>query len=89
MSLPEALLGATIRVPTLDGHVSVKVPKDANTGTTLRLKGKGVPTTSGTAGDMFVKLKIMLPDTADDGLAELIEKWAKKHAYDPRKKLGW
>ena len=89
ISLPEAFLGATIKVPTLDGHVSVKVPKGANTGTTLRLKGKGIPMISGGTGDMFVKLKIMLPESPADDLAELVEKWAKKHAYDPRKKLGW
>jgi DnaJ-class molecular chaperone len=89
ISLPEALLGASIKVPTLDGSVAVKVPKGANTGTTLRLKGKGIPAAKGEAGDMFVKLKIMLPDPPTDDLDELIEKWAKKHAYDPRKKLGW
>jgi len=88
ISLPEAVLGATITVPTLDGHVSLKVPKGSNTGTTLRLKGKGVPVPSGT-GDMLVKLKIMLPESITADLTEMVEKWAKKHAYDPRKKLGW
>lgn len=89
ISLPEALSGASIKVPTLDGHVSLKVPSGANTGTTLRLKGKGVPTGKTTAGDMFAKLKIMLPDNVPEDLTELVEKWAKKNAYDPRKKLGW
>jgi len=88
VSLPEAILGSNVRVPTLDGHVAVKVPKGANSGTTLRLKGKGVPTGKNAAGDMFVKLAIMLPDQASPELAEFIEKWAKKNAYDPRKKLG-
>lgn len=89
VSLPEAVLGATIKVPTLDGSVAVKVPKGANTGTSLRLKGKGIPVAKGDAGDMFVKLKIMLPDPLPEDLGEIIEKWAKKNAYDPRKKLGW
>jgi DnaJ-class molecular chaperone len=89
ISLPEAVLGASVKVPTLDGHVSVKVAKGANSGTTLRLKGKGVPSSSGGAGDMFVKLAIMLPDAPEDDLAEAVEKWAKKNPYDPRKKLGW
>lgn len=89
VSLPEAVLGATIKVPTLDGSVAVKVPKGANSGTTLRLKGKGIPAAKGDAGDMFVKLKIVLPDPVTDDLSDVIEKWAKKHAYDPRKKLGW
>ncbi len=89
VSLPEAVMGASIRVPTLDGFVSVKVPKGANTGTMLRLKGKGVPKAHGEPGDMFVKLKIVLPEPVPDSLGEALEKWAKKHPYDPRKKLGW
>jgi DnaJ-class molecular chaperone len=89
ISLPESILGASITVPTLDGQVTVKVPKHSNSGTTLRLKGKGITTTPTKIGDMFVKLKIVLPDAPDDDLASIIEKWAKKHAYDPRKKLGW
>ena len=89
ISLPEATLGASIKVPTLDGSVSVKIPKGANSGTTLRLKHKGIPKASGDPGDMFVKLKLMLPEPADESLNDVIEKWAKKNAYDPRKKLGW
>jgi len=89
VSLPEAVLGASINVPTLDGHVAVKVPKGANTGTVLRLKGKGVPKGKNETGDMFVKLKIVLPDTIPQDLTDAIEKWAKKNAYDPRKNLGW
>jgi DnaJ-class molecular chaperone len=89
ISLQEAALGASVKVPTLDGHVAVKVPKGANSGATLRLKGKGIPTGKTTAGDMFVKLTIMLPDPLPAELTESIEKWAKKNPYDPRRKLGW
>lgn len=89
ISLPEAVLGASIKVPTLDGSVAVKVPKGANSGTVLRLKGKGIPSTKGSRGDMFVKLAVMLPDPPPEDLSEWMEKWAKKNAYDPRKKLGW
>lgn len=87
ISLVEAVAGAGIKVPTLDGQVTVKVPKGANTGTTLRLKGKGVP--ASTPGDMFVKLRIVLPEPVPDDLADLVEKWAKKNNYNPRKKIGW
>ncbi|HEU0117042.1 MAG TPA: J domain-containing protein [Alphaproteobacteria bacterium] len=89
ISLPEAVLGGSIKVPTLEGHVSVKVPKGANSGTSLRLKGKGVPHGKDLRGDMFVKLRIVMPDTVPDDLTDYIEKWAKKNSYDPRKKLGW
>ena len=84
VSLPEAVLGASINVPTLDGQVTVKVPKGANSGTTLRLKGKGVAAASGSNGDMFVKLKIMLPEPVPQDLTDMVEKWAKKNSYDPR-----
>ncbi|HUY68541.1 MAG TPA: J domain-containing protein [Alphaproteobacteria bacterium] len=89
VGLHEALLGAGIKVPTLDGDVTVKVPKGANTGTVLRLKGKGVPFGKNQRGDMFVKLAIMLPDPPPADLAEAIEKWGKKNPYNPRSKLGW
>lgn len=90
ISLPEAISGASIKVPTLDGSVTIKVPQGANSGSKLRLKGKGVPAPQGDQrGDMFVKLSIMLPDPLPEDLKDVIEKWAKKRAYDPRKKLGW
>jgi DnaJ-class molecular chaperone len=89
ISLPEAVSGAGIKVPTLDGYVTVKVPQGANAGTTLRLKGKGIVVPRGEPGDMFVKIKIVLPDQPDSELNDFIEKWSKKKAYDPRKKLGW
>jgi DnaJ-class molecular chaperone len=89
ISLSEAVNGASIKVPTLDGQVTVKVPKGANTGALLRLKGKGVPVGSDKHGDMFVKLAIMLPEPPSADLADAIEKWAKKNPYDPRRKLGW
>jgi DnaJ-class molecular chaperone len=86
VSLPEAVLGASVTVPTLDGQVAIKIPKGSNTGATLRLKGKGVASAKGDAGDMFVKLKIALPEPVPQDLTDFIEKWAKKNAYDPRAK---
>jgi DnaJ-class molecular chaperone len=88
ISLSEAVSGAAIEVPTLDGAVSVKVPRGANSGTTLRLKGKGVPLKNA-PGDMFVRLVLVLPDPLPKDLAEFLEKWGKKNAFNPRKKLGW
>ena len=87
IALHEAVLGESITVPTLTGPVSLKLKKCASGGTTMRLKGKGVPSEHGSAGDMFVKLKITLPRDAEaqDELTKLIDKWAQKHRYDPRK----
>ncbi len=89
ITLQEAVLGAAIKVPTLDGTVAVKVPKGANTGTTLRLKGKGVFNPDRKIhGDQYVKLTVVLPEKIDPELTAFIEKWAKSHDYDVRKKAG-
>lgn len=89
VTLPEAVLGATISVPTIEGKVSMKVPAGASSGTTLRLKGKGtLDQASGERGDQYVKLKVVLPDEPDAELREFLEKWGKEHPYDPRKKAG-
>jgi len=88
VSLQEAVLGAKIMVPTVDGAVQMTVPKAANTGKTLRLKGRGaVDRRSGQRGDQYVTLKVVLPDPPDDKLVDFIEGWAPDHAYDPRKHM--
>lgn len=88
ITLYEAVLGASVEAPTLDGHVEIKIPKGANSGTTLRLRGKGIVDPQGVRGDQYVKLKIVLPDTPDDQLTKFTEKWMKDHSYNPRKKAG-
>lgn len=89
ITLNEAVLGATIRVPTVAGPVAVKVPPGSNTGSVLRLRGKGVMNqTTKTPGDQYVKLKVVLPDPPDTELIEFMEKWARTRSYDVRKKAG-
>lgn len=89
VSLPEAVLGGSVRVPTITGPVSLKVPAGSNTGSVLRLKGKGVPDQrSGQPGDQYVTLKVMLPDPPDAELTQLVERWAKDKSYDPRRRSG-
>jgi DnaJ-class molecular chaperone len=89
ITLNEAVLGATIRVPTVSGPVAVKVPPGSNTGSTLRLRGKGVVSqVTKQAGDQYVKLKVVLPDPPDAELVQFMEKWSKTRSYDVRKKAG-
>jgi DnaJ-class molecular chaperone len=76
--LADAVLGGKIGVPTPDGPVTMKVPKWTNTGTVLRLKGKGVPRADKTRGDEYVALKVMLPDKPDPELEQLIAQWRAK-----------
>jgi DnaJ-class molecular chaperone len=86
VTLTEAVLGATITVPTIQGAVAVKVPRSSNSGATLRLKGKGIAA-KGTTGDQYVKLRVALPDPPDPELVRFLEKWAANHPYDVRGKL--
>jgi DnaJ-class molecular chaperone len=86
ITFDEAVLGGKVEVPTISGRVSATVPQGANTGHTLRLKGRGIKTRSGT-GDQLVKLSVMMPEKIDDDLKSFAEKWREGHAYDPRRKL--
>jgi DnaJ-class molecular chaperone len=88
VSLPEAVLGGKVTVPTVTGPVTMTVPKGANTGTTLRLREKGVlDAKSGKRGDQYVRLKVVLPDQPDAELEGLVREWSAKHPYDVRAKL--
>ena len=88
VTLQEAVLGASITVPTIHGDVSLKVPKNSNTGQKLRLRGKGVPGASAKEdGDQYVILSVSLPETIDKDLSEFIDKWGVDHPYNPRKNL--
>ena len=89
VTLDEAVLGAKIKVPTVDGAVSLNIPAGANTGRRLRLKGKGMPGKDGGArGDQIIHLEVMLPEKADPDLKRFLEEWSKRNAYDVRKKAG-
>ena len=89
ITLPEAILGATIKAPTVSGAVALKVPPGSNTGAVLRLRGKGVVSQhDGKIGDQYVKLKVVLPDPPDSELVQFMERWAQKRTYDVRKKAG-
>ncbi|MGH6960256.1 MAG: DnaJ C-terminal domain-containing protein, partial [Dongiaceae bacterium] len=85
VTLPEAVLGATITVPTIDGMVSLKVPKNSNNGAVLRLRGKGIlDRAAKQRGDQYVRLKLMLPDEIDREFSEFLEQWSRRHPYDAR-----
>jgi DnaJ-class molecular chaperone len=89
VTLGEAALGAAVTVPTLTGKVALRVPKGSNGGTTLRLKGKGVPDLKGSsAGDQYVHLKLVLPEPPDGELEKFLERW-RPRAYEPRKRGGF
>lgn len=80
VSIAEALLGGEITVQTIDGNVLLNVPPHSNTGTKLRIRGKGVPSLKEARGDHVVKLKVLLPEVPDPELDRLVKEWneAKK-----------
>jgi DnaJ-class molecular chaperone len=89
VSLGEAVLGGKITVPTIDGDVAMTIPKGANTGTTLRLKGRGiVARKSKQRGDQYVKLKVVLPEGDDPDLERFVEGWSKRDD-NVRTRLGF
>ena len=88
ITLYEAVLGGKVRVPTLGSAVELSIPKNTSSGRTFRLKGKGLPKAAGSAGDLFVTTRIMLPDGNDAELEALMQKWRDAHPYNPRSGLG-
>jgi DnaJ-class molecular chaperone len=88
VTLYEAALGAKVSTPTLSGTVELAVPPGSNGGRVLRLRGKGLPAADGKpAGDLYVTLKVMLPEAPDSEFEALMKKWRDGKPYDPRKGL--
>jgi DnaJ-class molecular chaperone len=80
VTLADAVLGGRIEVPTVDGAVTMTVPRGSNGGTILRLKGKGLPRPSGGGrGDQLVELRLRLPDPADPDLVAYAEATRGRH----------
>ena len=86
VSLDEAVLGAKVRVPTVDGPVMVTVPKGSSSGKVLRLKGKGFTGKGGQRGDQLVTLMVDVPD--DPELTRFLEMWGGRGKGNPRASLG-
>ena len=88
VTLKEAVLGATIAVPTIDGQVNVKIPEGSNTGTRMRLKERGIRNRrSGRKGHQYVELQVVLPEGDDKELKEFLADWQPQAAHNPRKDM--
>ena len=87
ISIPDAVLGGKVEAPTPDGPVTLTVPKGANSGQTLRLKGRGLGEgTAGKRGDLLARLMVALPDKPDPELEAFAEAWRRDRPYSPRRK---
>ena len=69
VEIEEAVLGGSVRVPTLTGSVEMKIPPLTNSGRTFRLRGKGLPSKTG-HGDLLVTTEIRLPEVVDEDLMD-------------------
>jgi curved DNA-binding protein len=84
ISPTEAIFGAKVDIETLDGKVSVKVPAHSQSGNQLRLKGKGLTDKSGSAGDLYVELKVAVPRELSGEEESLYKKLAEVSKFNPR-----
>lgn len=85
LSVTEAVLGAKVDVPTLDGaRLSVKVPPGTSTGKRIRLRGKGIQ-----GGDQYLEIKVAVPASVDERSKELLEEFARRNPHNPRGGLPW
>jgi curved DNA-binding protein len=80
----EAVLGATVDIPTLDGSVSVKIPAGTTAERKLRLRGKGLPTSNGTRGDLYAVVSIQVPAHLTPEQKVLWEQLATKSTFNAR-----
>ena len=80
VTLQEAVLGATLEVPTIKGPVRLTIPPNSGTGTRLRLRGRGIEG----RGHQFVELAPVLPAQEEPELAEFLKTWKPSHSFNPR-----
>jgi curved DNA-binding protein len=82
----EAALGASVKAPTPEGPVMLKIPPESTKGRTMRLKGRGLPGTP--PGDLHAVLKIVLPPADTDKAKEVYQQMERALPFDPRAELG-
>ena len=88
VTVSEATLGAKVEVPTIDGRSLVRIPPATNSGSTLRLREKGVPSArNGTRGDQYVEIQIVVPKPTDERVRNIMKELETVAPDDPRKDL--
>jgi DnaJ-class molecular chaperone len=90
VTLAEAMLGARIDVPTIDGLTAMTLPAGTQNGGRFRLRGKGVPHLKGEGrGDQYITIKVVLPETLDARSRQLVEELDRRHPLQPRAHIRW
>jgi curved DNA-binding protein len=80
----EAILGASISVPTLEGRVNIRIPPGTQAGQKLRVRGRGLPQRDGAKGDIIVETSIEVPSTVSESEKKLWEQLAQESRFNPR-----
>jgi molecular chaperone DnaJ len=88
VTFPEATLGTQIKVPTLDGPVTVRVPSGTRSGRTLRVRNRGVPASSG-FGDLLVTVDVAVPEKLGDEERQSVERLGELMDGDALRKNLW
>jgi molecular chaperone DnaJ len=88
ITFPEAALGANVKVPTLNGEVTLKIPSGTSQGRTFRLRGRGAPKRGGGKGDLLVTVNVEIPSRLSKEERELLEQFREKHRASPRAGMG-
>jgi molecular chaperone DnaJ len=87
ITYPEAVFGTDLRVPTMDGVVTLRVPPGTPSGRTLRARGKGVVRRNGQAGDLLVTVEVAVPEKLSDSARAALETYAAQLPAAPREHL--
>jgi molecular chaperone DnaJ len=88
LTFPEAALGADVKVPTLNGSVTLRIPPGTGSGKTFRLRGHGVSKSGGSRGDLLVTVTVEVPKRLSKKERELLEQFQETHTESPRTGLG-
>ena len=85
LSMPDAILGTTAEIPTVDGRVKIKIDPGTQSGKILRLRGKGIPELNGYGrGDLLVNIQVWTPQSVTRDEAKIIEKLKESSSFTPK-----
>lgn len=90
ISFPDAVLGATVEIPTVEGNVKIKIEEGTQPGKILRLRGKGIPDVNGYGrGDLLVNVQVFVPKDVTKDERKVLEKLQESDSFKPKSKSGF